>query len=140
MTDVRILVFTMVLAASAVDFWTVKNITGKELVNMMWWIKINQENGDEEWMFLSNEGYTLNPANEAVFWICCMLGNFFWGIATLLSLILSSLFWIALCALCFILNIINFVSYLKCRGNHQQKLQELAEKVGLGSARSLVGF
>lgn len=91
-------------------------------------------------MFLSNEGYVLNPVNEAVFWGCCMVGNLFWGITTLLSLILSSLFWIALCALCFILNVINFVSYLKCRGNHQLKLKEFAEKVGLGSGRSLVGF
>jgi hypothetical protein len=130
----------LVLVAAAVDFWTVKNITGKELVNMMWWMKIDQDTGEEEWRFLSNEGYQLNPINEAVFWGGSLTGNLFWGISTLLSLILSSLFWIVLCAVCFILNAINFAFFLKCRGNHQQKLKNLVDRIGLPSASRLVDF
>jgi hypothetical protein len=45
-TKIKILGFTLVLLAASVDFWTLKNITAKELVGMAWWMKVNPENGD----------------------------------------------------------------------------------------------
>ena len=90
---------------------------------MTWWIKVDLETGEEEWMYLSSEGYQLHQVNEAIFWGGAMLGNIFWGGSVVLSVILSSLFWISLCAVCFLLNAINFVFFLKCRGQHRDKFK-----------------
>ena len=36
----KIIDFTLVLIGASVDFWTVKNITGRKLVGMVWWLHI----------------------------------------------------------------------------------------------------
>jgi hypothetical protein len=41
-----------VLIASALDFWTVKNVTGRLLVGMRWW----SSDGEEGWRFENVEG------------------------------------------------------------------------------------
>ena len=38
----------------AADFWTVKNITGRLLVGLRWWNKVN-EDGTSEWVFESRK-------------------------------------------------------------------------------------
>ncbi len=47
-----ILVYIIVLLLCIVDFWVVKNITGRRLVGLRWWSMIN-EDGTEEWVFES---------------------------------------------------------------------------------------
>ena len=38
----------------AADFWTVKNITGRLLVGLRWWNKVNDD-GSSEWVFESRK-------------------------------------------------------------------------------------
>lgn len=45
-----ILVFVFVCLLSVVDFWIVKNITGRFLVGLRWWRKVDEE-GKEDWVF-----------------------------------------------------------------------------------------
>lgn len=45
--------FSVVLLLAA-DFWTVKNITGRLLVGLRWWNKVN-EDGSSEWVFESRK-------------------------------------------------------------------------------------
>ena len=42
------LVFVVILAA--IDFWIVKNLSGRLLVGLRWWIDFN-EDGEEQWKF-----------------------------------------------------------------------------------------
>jgi len=93
------------------------------------------DNGDEEWIFHSSEGFIkLNKINENVFWACTLGSSLFWGISAVLSMIISQLFWIALCITCFLLSSINLALFLKCRGKHQEKFIKIAEQVGLPNA------
>lgn len=55
-----------------------------------------------------------------------------------LTIITSSLFWIGLGMFCLGVTLINLACFYKCRGNHQQKLHEIIEKVGLKSATRLI--
>ena len=41
------------------DFWTVKNVTGRLLVNLRWWSEID-DLGQEKWVFESND----DPTNK----------------------------------------------------------------------------
>ena len=50
-TIILLLSVALLLAA---DFWTVKNITGRLLVGLRWWNKVN-EDGSTEWIFESRK-------------------------------------------------------------------------------------
>ena len=41
MARIKILGFVLILLVVGVDFWLIKNMIGKELVGMMWWLKVN---------------------------------------------------------------------------------------------------
>jgi hypothetical protein len=43
-------VLMIVVIAAAVDFWVVKNLSGRLLVGLRWWIDFD-ENGEERWQF-----------------------------------------------------------------------------------------
>lgn len=45
-----VILFVLIELCLAFDFWTVKNITGRYMVGLRWWNKIN-ENGDSTWMY-----------------------------------------------------------------------------------------
>jgi hypothetical protein len=53
MSEHKIVDFTFVLLSASLDFWVVKNITGRKLVGMTWWMRINEETGEETWIFHS---------------------------------------------------------------------------------------
>ena len=43
-------IFLTVVLLLAFDFWTVKNVTGRLLVGLRWWNKVD-EDGTSTWMF-----------------------------------------------------------------------------------------
>lgn len=53
LVDQEVLTFISIITFSAFDFWTVKNVTGRILVNLRWWSEFD-ENGSEKWVFESS--------------------------------------------------------------------------------------
>lgn len=49
-----VLVYIVVLILVIVDFWVVKNITGRKLVGLRWWNMI-KEDGTDEWIYESQD-------------------------------------------------------------------------------------
>ncbi len=47
-------IFLTIILLLAVDFWTVKNVTGRLLVGLRWWNKVD-EDGTSTWMFESKK-------------------------------------------------------------------------------------
>ena len=50
----EILAFIVIITFAAMDFWVVKNITGRKLVGLRWWNMI-KEDGTEEWIYESQD-------------------------------------------------------------------------------------
>ncbi len=50
----EILAFICIIIFAAIDFWVVKNVTGRLLVNLRWWSEID-EDGNENWVYESDE-------------------------------------------------------------------------------------
>lgn len=46
----NIITFIIVIMLCSIDFWVVKNITGRLLVGLRWWSEIDK-NGKEKWRF-----------------------------------------------------------------------------------------
>ncbi|KAJ2895037.1 Golgi apparatus membrane protein tvp23, partial [Coemansia aciculifera] len=53
-TNNFILLFVVCVLTLAVDFWTVKNISGRLLVGLRWWNEV-REDGTNEWIFESRD-------------------------------------------------------------------------------------
>ncbi len=47
-------IFLTIVLLLAVDFWTVKNVTGRLLVGLRWWNKVDDD-GTSTWMFESKK-------------------------------------------------------------------------------------
>ena len=46
--------FLTIILLLAFDFWTVKNVTGRLLVGLRWWNKV-EEDGTSSWQFESKK-------------------------------------------------------------------------------------
>lgn len=53
--------FLTVVLLLAFDFWTVKNVTGRLMVGLRWWNKV-EEDGTSTWMFESKKVYLVYPS------------------------------------------------------------------------------
>ena len=52
----------------AFDFWTVKNVTGRLLVGLRWWVHVSPEDGSNQWVFESNAGVQVPTLDYRIFW------------------------------------------------------------------------
>ncbi|XP_062507814.1 Golgi apparatus membrane protein TVP23 homolog B-like isoform X2 [Corticium candelabrum] len=72
-------VFITTTVLHAVDFWVVKNITGRLLVRLRWWNKV-EDDGTSRWLFESEKDRSkvLN-SHSRIFWTLSILGMIMTG-------------------------------------------------------------
>lgn len=74
-----VIMFIFVLVLSAMDFWVVKNISGRLLVGLRWRSEYDQK-GKEVWKFESyDQKFTANRVDKAFFWGSQLLATVIWG-------------------------------------------------------------
>lgn len=67
--DNEVLTFLLVVITTALDFWVVKNITGRKLVGLRWWSEIKEEDNTEVWIYETMAAnFIPNDCNVGVFW------------------------------------------------------------------------
>jgi hypothetical protein len=125
-----LLAFVLVLFTCAVDFWVVKNITGRKLLALRWWTDLD-ENGDEAWIFESQEREN-HPADSNAFWASQAIAFLFWAVLAFLNLLTLSLFWLMLDLIAATLAGANLIGYYKCKGEHQTRLGTIAADARAG--------
>jgi hypothetical protein len=112
--DQEIITFILIVLFSAFDFWTVKNITGRILVNLRWWSEID-EHGNEKWIFESNDqAETVGATDSFVFWTALYATPIIWTLFSLVDLLYFRFFWLNVCAINIVLTSSNLVGYYKC--------------------------
>ena len=121
----KTLCYIIVITLNAMDFWTVKNVSGRILVGLKWWSKINEQ-GKEEWMFASLSHsksffsfFILLSENEnkfdnRVFWTTQYLMCAIWVIFAVVSLLSFSVSNFTVCFIGIILSGTNTMGYIKC--------------------------
>ena len=119
----EIITFVVILILSAMDFWTVKNITGRILVNLRWWSDLD-EVGNEKWVFESNdEKREVGATDSFVFWGALYLTPVAWGVFAFMDFIGFKFFWMLLCILCLVLSSTNTMAFYQCQKDHQAKVK-----------------
>ena len=85
--------FVMSVLLLAFDFWTVKNVSGRLLVGLRWWVSI-LPNGTNEWQFESAPNNQVPALDYRIFWWALYLAPLVWGLLGLLAFISLKLDWL----------------------------------------------
>ncbi|VEN60884.1 unnamed protein product [Callosobruchus maculatus] len=121
-SDSFITSFVMVVLLLSMDFWTVKNITGRLMVGLRWWNYVDDD-GKSHWVFESKQTESQNVANERearIFWTALVLTPCLWGIFFIIALFGLKLKWLLLVTIALVLNSSNLYGYIKCKiGNKE---------------------
>lgn len=121
----------IIIILSALDYWTVKNVTGRLLIGQRWWSSSTSSSGFifESKAILNREKnkkhfsqkfgsemdeYCPNPVDKRLFWGALYIFPVIWSLFSLISLFKLSLSWFAMDI--FALSIVssNLFAYKKC--------------------------
>jgi len=120
-----VLTFVFVTILSAVDFWTVKNVSGRLLVGLRWWNHIDAD-GTSRWRFESYEdSRSIHATDSSAFWITLFAAPVIWAVLAIGTLLSLHFMWLILILVAFTCNAINVVGYVKCKKDARKKLSAL---------------
>lgn len=86
--------FILVTILGAVDFWVVKNVTGRLLVGLRWWSDFD-ERGKEVWRFQSyDRDHKANTVDAAFFWTSQLIGTLTWAAFLVIKILSIDFFWV----------------------------------------------
>jgi len=122
-----ILTFIAVTVLLALDFWTVKNVTGRKLAGLRW-SSVTKEDGSTVWHYESVKDETrLSAIDRNVFWTVLYIWPVVWlviGISNLISLNFS---WLVLVGLAFGFAISNLIGFWKCSRDAKKTVSSWAQ-------------
>ena len=122
-----VLTFILTTIFLAMDFWTVKNVTGRILVGLRWWNQI-KDDGSSEWMFESGgraEGQ-ISALDKNIFWIALYAFPLYWILAAISNFLSFSPNFVVLNVMGLAFAGTNAVGYSKCSRSGQQHVSNWA--------------
>lgn len=124
-SQANLYIAVIIIILGSIDFWVVKNISGRLLVGLIW--KKEFMDGKEIWTFKCkvNEEEN-NGLNVFVFWGSLVLFGIFWGLLCILNIFTLSIEKIVSNGICAALLYINLVLFLKCSRFQRNKLKAKA--------------
>ncbi len=128
-----ITIFILVSIFAVLDFWIVKNLSGRILAGLRWW-RVIDEKGEEKWIFESfDEDKKANNIDLWFFWYGQIIASVFWLFITLVKFLTLNVFWVILSGSTLALLSTNLYAYYKCRKDYQKKLKNvLGNPMGMG--------
>ncbi|QHO34289.1 Golgi apparatus membrane protein-like protein ECHIDNA [Arachis hypogaea] len=114
--DNFVIIFVVTVLLAALDFWVVKNVSGRILVGLRWWNEINDLviGSDEQERFVA---FLVDPL-PYIAWI--VLGIF--------SLIRLQADYLLVIGVCVTLSIANIVGFTKCKKDAKKQFQQFASQ------------
>ncbi|GAW82497.1 hypothetical protein, conserved [Plasmodium gonderi] len=125
-----IITFAITLFLVSLDFYLVKNITGRFLVKMIWWIDSNEDYSSKI-IFRSSEENLLNSTDKNIFWYTLYANFLIWLIQTIQMLISFQFCWLLLCLLCLFLSFYNIYNFWKCSKEQHKIVGSLLSNVNI---------
>lgn len=137
-----VLVAVICILLLAADFWVVKNITGRLLVGLRWWNKV--EGDDTRWIFecadtLPN-GSTIqrNKFDANIFWTVLYVTPLIWAGLLVIGILKFELGWLILVVMALSLNCANVYGYYKCSNDQKAKFQQMMQQGAQQGALAMV--
>lgn len=123
-----ILIFVLTVLLLAMDFWAVKNVTGRLLVGLRWWTEPKAD-GSTAWIFESKAAnFRPNPVDSRIFWWSLYLYPVIWLCLGLIAVLRFQFSWLLVIGMALVLGGTNLIGYTKCDKDARKKLMS-----GLGN-------
>lgn len=110
----------------AADFWVVKNVTGRLLVGLRWWNKVDED--ETKWIFESAEDKAVNKFDRSVFWTVLYLTPAVWTAFLLLGILSFDLSWLLIVCFALSLSLANVYGYYKCSKEQAEQIQRMMQQ------------
>uniref|UniRef100_K3WNX7 Golgi apparatus membrane protein TVP23 homolog n=1 Tax=Globisporangium ultimum (strain ATCC 200006 / CBS 805.95 / DAOM BR144) TaxID=431595 RepID=K3WNX7_GLOUD len=134
-----VFIFVVCILLLAFDFWTVKNVTGRLLVGLRWWNRIN-EDGTNEWIFESHEDMTeIDALDSQVFWGGLYGTPMVWVFLLIIAVLKFNVQWALIVVIAVMLSSANIIGYTKCKKDAKQKMHSLMSQGALGALSTSAG-
>ncbi|XP_071965929.1 Golgi apparatus membrane protein TVP23 homolog B-like [Antedon mediterranea] len=128
-SDSFIINFVVIILLLSMDFWTVKNITGRILVGLRWWNHID-EDGKSHWVFESRKASKkkhLETASESrLFWLSLVICPVIWIFFLFTSLIKLKIDYTLIVIIGISLQGANLYGYVRCKVGSKKQLSGIA--------------
>mmetsp|Transcript_36494 Transcript_36494/g.81251 ORF Transcript_36494/g.81251 Transcript_36494/m.81251 type:complete len:178 (-) Transcript_36494:728-1261(-) len=121
--------FVISLVLIALDFWTVKNVTGRKLVGLRWWNEANDSGS--AWRFESAPEGTrqINNSEKRLFWIALMANCLGWGVLVFIEVITFKFQWLIIPIIGLIMGSSNLVGYFKCSREAKDQVKNMTNSL-----------
>ncbi|XP_004069768.1 Golgi apparatus membrane protein TVP23 homolog A isoform X1 [Oryzias latipes] len=112
--------FFTIIGLLSLDFWYVKNVSGRLLVGLHWWNQID-EDGNSFWVFEAKKRSpnTGTQTEARIFWLGLIICPLIWTIFFFTALFSLKIEWLLLVIPCFSLQVVNLHCYLRCKAGEQ---------------------
>ena len=139
MEDIMLTVICILFTAA--DFWVVKNVTGRLLVGLRWWNKVDPVSGTTSWVFesavpTSEQGSKINSFDSKYFWMILYITPLLWTFFCLTAILWFQFQCFVTLATALVLSSSNVYGYYKCSADQRQKVAEWMDQgfqLGVGA-------
>mmetsp|Transcript_17730 Transcript_17730/g.29797 ORF Transcript_17730/g.29797 Transcript_17730/m.29797 type:complete len:176 (+) Transcript_17730:318-845(+) len=135
--------FISIVTLLALDFWTVKNVSGRLLVGLRWWNEVTEE-GDSVWKYesLDMEGLkNVHPEESRIFWYALYLTPVAWSVFGFIALVKFNIDYFMIVVVAIVLSVSNIVGYTKCSKDAKRRLSEFTtQTLASGVSSMFSGF
>ncbi|VDN34312.1 unnamed protein product [Gongylonema pulchrum] len=100
----------------SIDFWTVKNITGRLLVGLRWWNFVDAE-GNNHWRYESakQDMSRFDPLERRVFWGALVAAPAMWAVLVCVAFVTLKWEWMVIALMGLAMNGANLYGYVRCK-------------------------
>ncbi|ETV93586.1 hypothetical protein H310_12582 [Aphanomyces invadans] len=134
-----VFIFVICVLLLAFDFWTVKNVSGRLLVGLRWWNRIN-EDGSNDWVFESLEDMSeIDPLDAKIFWTALYGAPVAWALFLLVAVLKLNVEWALIAIVALTLSGANVVGYTKCSKDAKSKMHSMMTAGALEALNSSAG-
>lgn len=115
-----VLHFILLILLIAVDFWNLKNISGRLLVGLRWWNEVNPIKGREGefenvWVFETySADRVINSVDSKFFWLLLYAQPVAWVLFAILALLKFQFLYLLLIGIALSLSLTNAFAFTKC--------------------------
>ena len=135
-----IILTVVIILLLAADFWVVKNVTGRLLVGLRWWNKVNEDS--TTWIFESSEQTDhpkpINKFDKSFFWTVLYATPFVWVGMLVIAILNLEINWFMVCIMALALSCSNVYGYYKCSSDQKARFQQLVQRGAQQGAMAVV--
>ena len=122
-SDAFVGIYVTIILLVSMDFWTVKNVTGRLMVGLRWWNFIDEE-GVSHWVFENRHlkendkmmsGNDMTTGDAGLFWAGLVVQPVVWSLLFMVSILRFNVQYMMIVSLALVLSSSNLYGYLRCR-------------------------